>query len=169
MPDPQAHRLLDPSLEAERAAVADRRWEPVLAVAAGFEERAWQPGFDGCFVDGSDALGWIADDGRRRGDGAAVLVGHSTAAYAEPRLTDPEAATDELVAAVRSVLGVDAEPTWTRMQRWTYARPAEPRDDDHHLGPARVGLCGDGWGSPRVETAWTSGDRLGRVLAEQLS
>ena len=168
MPDPQASRLLDPALEAECAAVRDRAWEPVLAVAAGWAGRSWQPDFDGCFVEGSDVLGWIADDGRRRRDGAPVLVGHSTSAFAAPRLADPEAATDALVDAVRVVLGVDAQPQWTRVQRWTYARPAEPRESAFHLGEARVGLCGDGWGSPRVETAWSSGDALGRALADQL-
>jgi predicted NAD/FAD-dependent oxidoreductase len=168
MPDPQARRLLDPSLEAECAAVADRDWEPVLAVAAGWDERTWEPSFDGCFVEGSTQLGWIADDGRRRGDGAPVLVGHSTGAYAAPRLGDPEEATEQLVDAMCAVLGVEVAPVWTRLQRWTYARPAQPRDAAFHLGPARVGLCGDGWGSPRVETAWTSGDALGRALCEQL-
>ena len=169
MPDPQAHRLLDPELEAECTAVADREWEPVLAVAAGWAERSWQPSFDGCFVEGSEQLGWIADDGRRRSDGAPVLVGHSTAGYAALRLTDPAAATDELVDAVRAVLGVQGAPAWTRLQRWTYARPTQPREAACFLGPAKVGLCGDGWGSPRVETAWTSGDALGRALCEQLA
>jgi len=169
MPDPQAGRLLDPGLEAERAAVAGRAWEPVLAVAARWRERTWEPAFDGCFVQGSNALGWIADDGRRRGDGAPVLVGHSTSTFAENRLADPDAAADEMVTAVRAVLDVDTAPVWTRVQRWTFARPAEPRETTFHLGPARVGLCGDGWGSPRVETAWASGDSLGRALAEQLS
>ena len=54
------------------------------------------------------------------------------------------------------------------MQRWSLARPAEPREQDFHLGPARVGLCGDGWGSPRVETAWRSGTLLGRALVDEL-
>jgi predicted NAD/FAD-dependent oxidoreductase len=169
MPDPQAERLLHRELADERAAVAGRAWEPVLAVAAGWPERGWEPSFDGCFVEGSDVLGWVADDGRRRGDGAPVLVGHSTSAFAADRLTDPEAATGELVDAVRAVLDVDAPPAWSRVQRWTFARPAQPREAAFHLGAARVGLCGDGWGSPRVETAWASGDALGRALAEQLT
>ena len=35
-----------------------------------------------------------------------------------------------------------------------------------------VGRCGDSWcpsGSPRVESAWLSGDRLGRALAARLA
>lgn len=168
LPDPQAAPLLDASLQAERAAVADRVWEPVLALAAGWDERGWPEEFDGCFVEGSDVLGWVADDGRRRGDGAAVLVAHSTSPWAATRLAEPDAATGELVAALRAVLQLAAEPAWTKVQRWTWARPASARAQAYHLGPARVGLCGDGWGSPRVETAWTSGDALGRALAAEL-
>ena len=35
MPDPQALRLLDPALEQERAVLADREWQPVLALDGG--------------------------------------------------------------------------------------------------------------------------------------
>ena len=169
MPDPQAARLLDPSLAEETAAVADRAWEPVLALAAGWDERAWDPDFDGCFVDGSDVLGWVADDGRRRGDGAPVLVAHSTSPFAARHLDDPDAAAGPMTQAVRAVLCVDAAPAWTSVQRWSFARPAAPREAPFHLGPARVGLCGDGWGSPKVETAYLSGRLLGEQLARELT
>ena len=168
MPDPQALRLLDPALQEERAAVQDRTWEPVLAVAAAFAARTWDDAFDGCFVHDPDVLGWVADDGRRRGDGAPVLVAHSTSPFAATRLDDPDAAAAPLVEATRRVLGVRGAPVWTRVQRWSYARPAQPREADHHLGAARVGLCGDGWGSPRVEAAWVSGTRLAHALVQQL-
>ena len=69
--------------------------------------------------------------------------------------------------ALREVLRA-AAPAWTHLQRWTYARPAQPREQAFHLGGQRVGLCGDGWGSPRVETAWVSGTRLGGALAGRL-
>jgi renalase len=165
LPDPQAAPLLDPALGAERAAVQDRAWEPVLALAAAFAQRTWK--VDGCFVEGSDVLGWIADDGRRRGDGAPVLVAHSTSPFAAQHLADPAAAGPAMVEALRGVLQLDA-PQSTHVQRWTYARPVDAREDSFFLGEARVGLCGDGWGSPRVETAWVSGTRLGRALAERL-
>lgn len=169
MPDPQALRLLDPSLAPERSALADRVWEPVLALAAGWDERSWDDAFDGCFVHGSDVLGWVADDGRRRGDGAAVLVAHSTSPFAAPRLADPDAAGPDLLAATRGVLGIDAQPSWSRVQRWSVARPAGPRDEPFHLGAAGIGLCGDGWGAPKVETAWLSGTLLGQALAGRLA
>ncbi len=165
MPDPQAQRLLDPALAAELEAVRDRAWEPVLALAAGWAQRSWSADFDGCFVHDSDALGWIADDGRRRGDAAPVLVAHSTSALAARHLGDPDAAGPELLAATRQILQIDRAPAWSHVQRWTYARPAAGREEPFHLGPARVGLCGDGWGAPKVETAWLSGHLLGQALA----
>jgi renalase len=168
LPDPQAARLLDPCLTDESAAVAARTWEPVLALAAGWDARVWDDSFDGCFVHGSDVLGWVADDGRRRGDDAPVLVAHSTSPFASQSLDDPEAATDAMVRATTAVLGVDRAPAWTSVQRWTFARPAESRDEPFHLGPSRVGLCGDGWGAPKVETAYLSGRLLGEQLGRQL-
>ncbi len=169
LPDPQAARLLDASLIDEVAVVQGRAWEPVLALAAGWDARSWDESFDGCFVDGSDVLGWVADDGRRRGDGAPVLVAHSTPTFASQHLDDPEAASDAMVQATAAVLGVEQPPAWTSLQRWTFARPAQPRDSPFHLGPARVGVCGDGWGSPKVETAYLSGRLLGEQLVEDLA
>jgi renalase len=175
VPDPQAAPLLDPSLAVERDAVSGRAWEPVLALAAGFPRRPWDDDGrfrDGCFVDpagpAGDVLGWIADDGRRRGDGAAVLVAHSTAGFARRHLAQPGAAVPELVAALRCLLDLPA-PEWTAVHRWSLARPAEPREQSFHLGDAGVGLCGDGWGSPRFETAWVSGTRLGEELRRRLA
>ena len=167
VPDPQALPLLDQALVAERAAVADRVWEPVIAVAAGYETRSWDEHLDGCFVNGSDVLGWVADDGRRRGDGAPVLVAHSTSPFAAQHLVEPDAAGPPVLQAIRELLDV-GEPAWSRVQRWSCARPAAPRDEAFHLGGARIGLCGDGWGTPRVETAWISGTRLGQELAAAL-
>lgn len=168
MPDRQAARLLDASLADELAAVQARTWEPVLALAAGWDDRRWDASFDGCFVEGSDVLGWVADDGRRRGDGAPVLVAHSTSAFAAQHLDEPEAATQALVRATSAVLGIASPPAWTFVQRWTLARPSGPRDAPYHLGPARIGLCGDGWGAPKVETAYLSGRLLGEQLVSDL-
>ena len=162
MPDPQALRLLDPSLAAERAAIDGRAWEPALALAAGWPTRDWE--FDGLFVNDSAVLDWVADDGARRGDGAPVLVAHSSPAFAASRLMDPPAAGPELVAALRGLLGL-GEPTWSRVQRWTFAKPVGTREQSHWLGAAGIGLCGDGWGAAKIEAAWLSGTALGQALA----
>ena len=162
MPEPQALPLLDPSLATERAVIADRVWEPVLALAAGWGTRSWD--LDGCFVNDSEVLSWVADDGRRRGDGAPVLVAHSTPAFAAPRLEDAGAAGPVMLQELQAVLGLGA-PAWSQVQRWTYAKPVARREELFHLGPDRVGLCGDGWGASKVQAAWVSGTRLGEALA----
>ncbi len=163
LPDPQALAVLDPGAAAARL-IAGRDWEPVLALAAGFGGRTWD--LDGAFVD-DPVLSWVADDGRRRGDGAAVLVAHSTPGFAAPRLADAEGATGELVGALRRLLDLP-EPGWTYVQRWSYAKPVGTRDEPYGLVDG-IGLCGDGWGASKVQSAWVSGDALGRTLAEQLA
>lgn len=172
MPDPQAARLLDPGLIAASAAVAGRAWAPVLALTARYAERRWQR-LSAAFVNDHPVLALIADDGDRRGDGAPVLVAHSTGGFAAPRLADPAAAA-ELVAAVEELLGPLGEPIGTHVHRWSFARPAGPRaaataDERYHLDGDRIGLAGDGWGPPKVQTAWQSGTRLGRAIAAELS
>ncbi|MGH3978711.1 MAG: NAD(P)/FAD-dependent oxidoreductase [Pseudonocardiaceae bacterium] len=166
MPDPQAVRLLDPALEAA-AEVRDRPWEPALVLTAEFTEPRWRP-LRAAFVNGHDVLALVADDGDRRGDGAPVLVAHSTAAFAASRLDDPAAATPELLAAVQQLLGPLGDPGFTHVHRWSFARPVAARDKPFHLDCEGIGLAGDGWGSPRVETAWRSGTLLGRALAARL-
>ena len=160
MPDPQALRLLAADDPAARL-VQGREWEPSLALAAGFAARTWP--FDGAFVADDPVVSWVADDGRRRGDGAPVLVAHSTPGFAAPRLPAPEAATGELVGALRRLFDLP-EPAWTAVQRWSYAKPVGTREAPYGL-VGRVGLCGDGWGASKVQAAWVSGDALGTALA----
>jgi len=162
MPDPQALRLLHPALVDVREQLAGRDWEPQLALLAGFARRTWD--IDAAFVNGDEVLSVVADDGARRGDLAPVLVAHSTVAFATRHLHDPAAAAPSMVAALRGLLGL-AEPDWALVHRWGFATPARPRDAPCWLGADRVGLCGDGWGTPKVETAWVSGDALGQLFA----
>jgi renalase len=164
MPGPQAARLLDPSGPAAELAGTEA-WDPVLAVVLGWSERRWPADLHGAFVHDDPAVEWIADDGDRRGDAAPVLVAHTTARLAGRHLEDPGAAVPAVVAAVRAALGIDEEPAWTEVQRWTFARPAAPRDEPFGLVDG-IGLCGDGWHAPaKVESAWSSGTALGRALA----
>lgn len=160
MPDPQAHRLLGEDVRAELPAEAS--FEPVLALVATWAHRCWD--FDGLFVNDHPSLAWVADDGRRRGDGAPVLVAHSTPSFAADHLVDPTAAEPELSRALQVVLEAP-EPISTHVHRWTFARPAGGRAETYALTESGLGLCGDGWAEkPRVEAAYLSG----RALAEAL-
>lgn len=167
MPDPQAARLVpDASTWVS--------YQPVIAVALGFARRSWALA-DAAFVNDDPDLSFVADDGARRGDGAAVLVAHSTAQRAGMHLDVPKSAVAPVIAALRRVLDVGDEPEWTHVHRWTFAKPADTHGDDpFHLaayGSRPLGLCGDSWcptGAPRVESAWLSGHRLGTALAAHL-
>jgi renalase len=162
MPDPQARRLLD--ADTAGRLLDDRPWEPSLAVVLGWSGRRWPADLHGAFVHDDPAVTWVADDGDRRGDGAPVLVAHTTAELAAAHLEDPDAAAGPVAAAVGRALGIDVPPAWTAVHRWTYARPTEPRSEPFGLADG-IGVCGDGWSAPsRVESAWTSGTALGRAL-----
>lgn len=168
LPDPQARRLLEPGSPAETV-LDPRGWQPTLAVALGWSTRRWDADLHGAFVHDDPTVEWLADDGDRRGDGAAVLVAHSTPAFAARHLDDPAAAGPEVAEAVTRLLGLDAGPEWTHVHRWTFAKPTSPRQQTFSLADG-VGLCGDGWSAPsKVESAWTSGHELGRELARQLA
>ena len=146
--------------DRDRRPLARRTWDDVSPTGR----------FDGAFVNGDPAIGWVADDGRRRGDDAPVLVVHSTPELARRHLADPAAAVPELVAAVRRLMDLD-EPEDVHVHRWTFARPIGEREASYALvdGPGGlVGVCGDGWGpTPKIETAWLSGVRLGRELVRR--
>ncbi|WP_163512870.1 NAD(P)/FAD-dependent oxidoreductase [Fodinicola acaciae] len=165
MPDASALHILDESLAEERAAV-EWDWDPVVAVATGYPDRSW-PFVDGAFVNDHPVLSFVADDGARRGDGAPVLVAHSTTAYARS-LGPADDPAGPMLEALREL--VPATPYWVHTHVWPRARPVRGRGDDptFHLGDAMVGLCGDSWGSPRVETAWSSGAALGSALLGRL-
>lgn len=116
MPDPQAARIVPVPDAVE--------YLPAIAVVCGFATRGWSF-TDAAFVQDHPDIEFLADDGARRGDAAAVLVAHTTAALARRHLGDPGAAVAPVVAGLRELLGV-GDPAWTHAHRWTFAKPAEP-------------------------------------------
>lgn len=167
MPDPHAARLIPDAFEWVE-------YEPVIAVAAGWPERSWDVS-NAAFVNDDPDISFIADDGARRGDGAPVLVVHTTAARARQHLDRPDDAVAPVLNAVRRLLGVAAEPSYAHVHRWTFAKPVGTHGDEAYgllPGERTVGVCGDAWcptGAPRVESAYLSGRRLGGVIADALS
>ncbi len=163
MPDPQAQ-----SLTAVPDAVA---YDPVVTVVCGFDELRL-PFEHAAFVNDHPVVEFLADDGDRRGDGAPVLVVHTTAPFARRHLTNPQGAVDPVVAAVRDLLGI-SEPTWTHAHRWTFAKPVGAHDATFgtlETDTGRTYFAGDQWcprGSPRVESAWRSGTDLGHALVRR--
>ncbi|QLQ35126.1 NAD(P)/FAD-dependent oxidoreductase [Micromonospora robiginosa] len=168
MPGPQAALLLDPALAEATRAVAAQRWASTLAAVLHFPSRRW-PDFRGAFVNDHPVLSLVCDDGDRRGDGAPVLVAHTTPEFAAGHLLQPTAARPEIEQAVRDLLGLGEPPASTHVHRWTYARPAAVGEaGTYHLDGDGIGLAGDAFGRPRVQSAWRSGRDLGRALADRL-
>ena len=171
-PDPQMARILaqQSELDEVRATLASVAWEPVLALTAVYEKRSW-PEISGVFVNDSDELGFIADDGSRRGDMAPVLVAHSSSAFAVRHLDDPQAAAPAMMAAMHRILGVTAAAVQVHVHRWSLARPATGRVEPHLLDRSTgIGCAGDAWhGGPRIEAAWLSGHSLGQSAVSQLT
>ncbi len=120
----------------------------------------------------SQLLTWISDDGRSRGDGAPVLVAHTSPEAAREFLDDPAAAIGPVLAELPGVLGGSApsEPLLARAHRWRFASPAHTHEQAFGWLPeALIGVCGDAWGErSRVEQAWLSGDALGSALLAAL-
>jgi renalase len=161
MPLPHARRLT-------HVDVAPIAWHPVLAVTFVFGRRYWID-LDGVFVNDDPVITWIADDGRRRGDDAPVLVAHVHPLLSARHLDDPKSVIPATVAAVQRALGIAELPEWVDVHRWSFAKPLHGRFEPHWLHPtAPLGVAGDEWADgPRVEAAWLSGRSLGRALADR--
>jgi predicted NAD/FAD-dependent oxidoreductase len=168
LPDPQAARLLGAGSDVG-AALDSPAWEPAIAVALGYDSRAWPGELHGAFVNGSPVVTFIADDGDRRGDGAPVLVAHTTAGFAAQHLDDSDSAIAPVTDAVTDLLGLGAPPTWAHAHRWTFARTAAAHPEPYLLR-GRTGACGDAWGGrTSVAAAWQSGHALGVRLGEAVT
>ncbi len=163
MPDAQAARLAGDLIEWVE-------YEPVIAVAAGFASRAWTLEH-AAFVNDDPDLTLIADDGARRGDGAPVLVLHTTHERARAHLDDPVGAIAPVLTAAQRLLPGIGEPAWTHAHRWRFAKPAGTHGEASYWWDGKLAMCGDSWcssGSPRVESAWLSGHRLGTDIGRDL-
>ncbi|QWT24713.1 FAD-dependent oxidoreductase [Subtercola sp. PAMC28395] len=165
MPDPQARRMLGPDSAPAQSLHRAEEWEPTLSVVATWPARHWPADLHGAFVNGSSVLDFVADDGDRRGDGAAVLVAHTTAEFARKHLDGPENAVGEVVDALRTLLAIDEPPSSTLVHRWSLARPKTSHAASY-LVDGHLAVCGDSWGDrSAVATAWESGTALGTALA----
>jgi len=171
MPDPQAADLLPEPVATWLELDRGLEWAPAIAVWGAWDTRWWGD-LDGAFIDGSPVVSWLADDGRRRGDGAAVLVAHTTSVFAAGRLEDPGSAVTPVLRELAALLGVARipEPMFARAHRWSLAAPLHQHSAPFALHPALVGVCGDAWGErSRIEQAWLSGRLLGEELVERLA
>lgn len=169
-PDPQASRIISegsaPQLSAQ---LAGSTWNPIISHTMVFSQRSWGD-YGMWFIEQSEVLASIADDGSRRGDGAAVLVAHSTAELAQQFFDNPDGAVPQMWQEVQQVLGISNHPDSTITKRWGLAHPAAPHPELFGVDATqRLFVCGDGWGGkPRIEGAWLSGRRAARAALTTL-
>lgn len=168
MPGPQAAPLLDPALTAANRAVRAQGWSPSLAAALRFPDRCWS-GLRGAFVNDHPVLALVCDDGDRRGDGAPVLVAHTTPDFAAEYLHRPDAAAPAIADAVRELLVLPEPAEEVCVHRWAYAKPTVEVAGTYHLDTDGIGVAGDAFGAPRAQTAWRSGHDLARALVARLT
>lgn len=162
MPDPAAAALLaEPPGE-----LTGSEWEPVTAAVLRYPDRRWPPDLHGAFVNDDEVLAFVADDGDRRGDGAPVLVAHTTGRFARRR--DGEVST--VITAVHRALEIGGTdpPEVLLVHQWQQARPVTTQGREYWLRDG-IGICGDAWSDqPRVQSAWLSGHALGERLSQGL-
>ena len=169
-PDPQALRVLRSAEFPELTATLQASiWQPIISETLVFDARMWSDD-DFWFVNDSPTIASIADDGRRRGDDAAVLVAHSTPELAQQYYDNPASAAPLMQAEVARVLGISMDIRHNITKRWGLAHPGQTHGQ--HFGVAhegRVVVCGDSWGErPRIESAWLSGRAAARAVVAAL-
>jgi len=169
LPPAQALELVDASKEiAGRLKTVTMR--PCWALMLGFAEALDTP-FDSTSVAGP-RLAWIARDsskpGRRTGE---RWVAHATPTWSEEHLLDdPEDVRAKLVKAFREITKTPLQPVHAVVHRWRYSLSEKPLSDGFLWdAKLRVGACGDWCSGARIESAWASGDSLGRDIAKELS
>lgn len=169
-PAEQTTVLLD-GLGAEGLVAGARaaRSAPTWTLMAAFERDTPAP-FDAASVRGRD-LAWVSRELSKPGrEGTCRWVAHAgpdwSAAHLEDDKVDVVAA---LTDALCALLGTEARPDFADAHRWRYAQVEETAPDPFGLDmDARLATCGDWHVAPRVESAWVSGDALGRALAARL-
>jgi predicted NAD/FAD-dependent oxidoreductase len=152
MPATEAAQLLPAAAPLAEA----QDWQPSLAVALRYRRRCWKP-LTGAFVNDHPVLTTVCDDGSRRGDGAPVLVAHTTPGFAI------ESAAADVELAVRELLDLPDAAVAVAARRWPAARPTQP-SGSAFAQVNGVYLAGDGFGRPRVEGAWLSGRAVAATI-----
>lgn len=168
-PAPQAARLISTADIDPEPVFAATTYAPCWTMMLGFQDAPALPRDDMRPNDG--AIAWMARNGSKPGrpDGEAVVV-HATPGWSRDHLeAAPEAVASALSTAFRGLTGVTVAPDHQAVHRWRHAmvETVAPRpcwwDPD-----AGVGACGDGFGGPRVEAAFGSGEALAALVLETL-
>lgn len=173
VPAEQAADLVPPGVQggsdALREAAGAARSGPTWTLMAAFEGGRAAP-FDAASVRGRD-LAWASREASKPGrEPGARWVAHATPEWTRAHLEHEKGdVLPALVRSLRALLGEDAPLAHADVHRWRYAQVTETARAPFGLDEdAQLATCGDWHVAPRVESAWVSGDALGRALAERL-
>ena len=126
-------------------------WTRSSAVVAAYDERLLARASTACSSTTTTVLTFVADDGRRRGDDAPVLVAHADAVLAAGHLDDPPASRLERPA--RGAASTRWAPRRSRLVRRHAAGRSRSRAGQPPTSRTPVdgviGLCGDALGRRR--------------------
>lgn len=186
MPAPEAHALVD-KFTLEHTITEFSRNSPDIAIAVGFETEAshlLDPLRSEGLVRQHPVLSVVTHDGDCRGDDAPVLTAQASIEFARdfsPEFTGAPSsvsqptnlaeAASRMVTALRDLFGLPA-PAWIHSRYWKHGHPCDSHSErapTAHLGSSRIGLCGDSWGGPPLESAYVSGTMLGRAIVAELT
>lgn len=165
-PPPQGADLLAEAAPEAADLLRGIAMEPCLALAARFPRRSipWHG------IQSADAtLSWIGHDTLKRPDlhhDRTIIVLHTSPAFSRAHYDAPEENLREVLLVRASELsGEDLrEPESIFLQRWRYARPAQPPKGPPALSfdlPAPLILAGESFAGGKIEGAWLSGRAAG--------
>jgi renalase len=165
IPGPQARVLVKTAIDAVDRVIRDElervRFDPCLVVLAGIAPPTAPIPWRG-IASTAEPLQWIGLESAKRESTEALVTVHATGDWSREhwQLGDTEVVTRLLEAASRAGGAFLAQPRWSEVKRWRYAKPVLLANGRALLsetaGPPLV-FCGDWCMAPRVEGAFLSG------------
>lgn len=164
VPPEQAARLLAPAApqlaELAGAVRSSACWTVMAAFAAPLSGAP-------DVLRSEGIIGWVARNSAKpvRTRAVEAWVVQAGPDWSAAHIEDaPETVTAALLTALAEQIGPLPAPLVSTAHRWRYAQSPGTGDGAIWDESARLGLCGDWLLGPRVEAAWTSGDRLAALI-----
>lgn len=175
VPGPQAQALLQTDKRASKLAakVAKSTVAPCWTLMLAFPQ-AVQPGLTTLGPQWNAArsthhrIAWLARESSKPGRSAIERwTVQASAAWSQEHLQDdPSRVTAKLIKAFAEITGIRAQPAFTEVHRWLYAKTDKPLGVSHLWdGKAGIGVCGDWCLGHRVENAFVSGLEMALAIA----
>lgn len=145
--------------------------QPCFSVMLGFEQ-SLQDNFDVALFEGHD-VSWIACNNSKPGrtDDEAYVI-HSSAEFAQAHHNhDKQKILEHLIKSASDALDLDfSTASLKQIHFWKYARPAKDMTGKPYILDAdkKLAVCGDGFVSGRVESAFISALELSKALKASL-